>query len=112
MLCKHPLVHKASFTGSTAVGSIIARHCAEGIKKVTLELGGNCPFVIFDDANQEHALAQLTALKWRHAGQACVTANRIYVHDEIYEQFLAKLVEHVKTIKVGHGLEKSTTWDP
>lgn len=111
-LCKHPLVHKVSFTGSTAVGSIIARHCAEGIKKVTLELGGNCPFIIFDDANQEHALAQLTALKWRHAGQACVTANRIYVHDRIYEQFLAKLVNHAKTIKVGHGLEQSTTMGP
>lgn len=111
-LCKHPLVHKVSFTGSTAVGSIIAKHCAEGVKKVSLELGGNCPFIIFDDANQDQALAQLTALKWRHAGQACVTANRIYVQEGIYEEFLAKLVAHARTIKVGHGACESVTMGP
>ncbi|PYI03116.1 succinate semialdehyde dehydrogenase [Aspergillus sclerotiicarbonarius CBS 121057] len=111
-LCTHSLVQKVSFTGSTAVGSIIARHCAIGIKRLTLELGGNCPMVIFSDANQEQALAQLTALKWRHAGQACITANRIYVQDEIYEEFLAKLVDHAKSIKVGHGLDDRTTMGP
>ncbi|PYH92315.1 succinate-semialdehyde dehydrogenase [Aspergillus ellipticus CBS 707.79] len=111
-LCKHPLVQKVSFTGSTAVGSLIAGHCAVGLKKVTLELGGNCPFVIFNDANQEQALSQLTALKWRHAGQACITANRIYVHENIYEEFLDRLVAHVKTIKVGHGTDSAVTMGP
>ncbi|ODM21886.1 hypothetical protein SI65_02730 [Aspergillus cristatus] len=89
--CNHYLEHK--HTRSLRDPVIIARHCGEGIKKVTLELGGNCPFIIFDDANQERALEQLTALK-------------------IYEEFLVKLVEHAKTIKVGHGLEKSTTMGP
>lgn len=111
-ICKHPLVQKVSFTGSTRVGSIIASHCAVGLKKVTFELGGNCPFIIFDDANQDLALAQLTSLKWRHAGQACVTANRIYIQEGIYENFLNKLVEHAKTIKLGHGSMESVTMGP
>jgi succinate-semialdehyde dehydrogenase/glutarate-semialdehyde dehydrogenase len=111
-LCKHPLVHKVSFTGSTNVGSIIARHCSAGLKKVTLELGGNCPFIIFNDANQDQALEQLNALKWRHAGQACVTANRIYVQEGIYEEILAKMLEHVKSIRVGHGSQESVTMGP
>ncbi|KAJ5731286.1 uncharacterized protein N7483_005794 [Penicillium malachiteum] len=102
-LCKHSLVHKVSFTGSTNVGSIIAGHCSVGLKKVTLELGGNCPFIIFDDANQDQALAQLHTLKWRHAGQACVTANRIYVQEGIYEEILAKMVAHAESLRVGHG---------
>ncbi|EAW25659.1 NAD-dependent succinate-semialdehyde dehydrogenase [Aspergillus fischeri NRRL 181] len=111
-LCKHPLVQKVSFTGSTKIGSIIAKHCAEGLKKLSLELGGNCPFIIFSDADQCQALAQLTALKWRNAGQACVTANRIYVQEEIYEEFLTKLVGHARSIKLGHGSRDSVTMGP
>jgi acyl-CoA reductase-like NAD-dependent aldehyde dehydrogenase len=111
-LCKHPLVQKVSFTGSTGVGSIVASHCAVGLKKVTLELGGNCPFIVFDDANQDQALEQLLALKWRHAGQACITANRVYVQSGIYEGFLSKLVARTRDIKVGHGLAKQTTMGP
>ncbi|GKT47701.1 glutarate-semialdehyde dehydrogenase DavD [Colletotrichum spaethianum] len=111
-LCKHPLTKKVSFTGSTSIGSLIAKHCAEGLKKVTLELGGNCPFIVFDDCNQEQALEQLLALKWRHAGQACITANRVYVQDGIYEEFLEKLVERTRKIKMGHGSEPSTTMGP
>lgn len=111
-LCKHPLVKKVSFTGSTAVGSIIIKNCADGIKKVTLELGGNCPFIVFDDCNQDHALAQLRALKWRHAGQACVTANRVYVQDGIYEEFVKKLAEAASSLKLGHGLDSSTNLGP
>jgi succinate-semialdehyde dehydrogenase / glutarate-semialdehyde dehydrogenase len=111
-LCKHPLVKKVSFTGSTTIGSLIAKHCAEGLKKVTLELGGNCPFLVFDDCNQDQALEQLLSLKWRHAGQACITANRIYVQQGIYEEFLKKLVERTKLIKLGHGAEKDTTMGP
>jgi succinate-semialdehyde dehydrogenase len=111
-LCKHPLVQKVSFTGSTPVGRLIAQHCAIGPKKVSLELGGNCPFIIFDDASQEQALAQLTTLKWRNAGQACITANRIYVQEGIYEEFLVKLVEQARTIKVGHGAQEGVTMGP
>ncbi|KAJ0358460.1 hypothetical protein COL154_009085 [Colletotrichum chrysophilum] len=111
-LCKHPLTKKVSFTGSTAIGSLIAKHCSEGLKKVTLELGGNCPFIIFDDCNQEQALEALLALKWRHAGQACITANRVYVQAKIYEEFLDKLVERTKTIKMGHGAKDGTTMGP
>ncbi|TDZ23971.1 putative succinate-semialdehyde dehydrogenase [Colletotrichum orbiculare MAFF 240422] len=111
-LCKHPLTKKVSFTGSTAIGSLIAKHCSEGLKKVTLELGGNCPFVVFDDCNQTQALEALLALKWRHAGQACITANRVYVQDGIYEEFLEKLVERTKAIKLGHGSKEDTTMGP
>ncbi|KAL2832248.1 succinate-semialdehyde dehydrogenase [Aspergillus pseudoustus] len=111
-MCKHPMVQKVSFTGSTAVGSIIATHCAKGLKKVSLELGGNCPFIIFADADLDVALAQLTALKWRHAGQACVSANRIYVQEDVYEDFLARLVEHTSRIRVGHGARHGVTMGP
>ncbi|TID01877.1 Glutarate-semialdehyde dehydrogenase DavD [Colletotrichum higginsianum] len=111
-LCKHPLTKKVSFTGSTNIGSLIAKHCAEGLKKLTLELGGNCPFIVFDDCNQEQALEHLLALKWRHAGQACITANRVYVQDGIYEEFLEKLVERTGKIKMGHGAEPGTTMGP
>lgn len=111
-LCKHPLVKKVSFTGSTAIGSLIAKHCAEGVKKVTLELGGNCPFIVFDDCNQDQALQQLLTLKWRHAGQACITANRVYVQETIYEEFLQKLVEKTKLIKLGHGADEATSMGP
>ncbi|SCO91366.1 probable aldehyde dehydrogenase [Fusarium oxysporum] len=111
-LCKHPLVKKVSFTGSTAIGSLIAKHCSEGLKKVSLELGGNCPFLIFDDCNQDQALDALFALKWRHSGQACVTANRVYVQNGIYEEFLEKLVSRTNTLKQGHGLDPETTIGP
>lgn len=111
-LCKHPLVKKVSFTGSTAIGSLIAKHCAEGLKKVTLELGGNCPFIVFDDANQDQALEELLKLKWRHAGQACVTANRVYVQSGIYEDFLDKLAERTRSLKLGRGIDPETTMGP
>ncbi|KAJ2982142.1 hypothetical protein NQ176_g1589 [Zarea fungicola] len=78
-LCKHPLVQKVTFTGSTKIGSLVAKHCAEGLKKVTMELGGNCPFLVFDDGDLEQAVAALMILKWRTAGQACTHANRVYV---------------------------------
>ncbi|KAH7016676.1 aldehyde dehydrogenase domain-containing protein [Ilyonectria destructans] len=111
-LCKHLLVKKVSFTGSTNIGSLVAKHCSEGLKKVSLELGGNCPFLVFDDANQEQALGELFRLKWRHSGQACVTANRVYVQAGIYEEFLEKLVAKTKTLKQGHGLNADTTIGP
>lgn len=111
-LCTHPLVKKVSFTGSTRVGKIIARLCAEKLKKSTCELGGNCPFICFADADLNLAIDQLFALKWRHAGQACITANRVYVERSIYERFIEQIVERTKTLVVGHGLDPNTTMGP
>jgi len=111
-LCKHPLVQKVTFTGSTRVGSLVAKHCSEQLKKVTLELGGNCPFIVFGDCDQSQALEQLLALKWRHAGQACITANRVYVQDTIYDKFLEKILERTQKIKIGHGTDSGTTMGP
>lgn len=108
-LCKHPLVSKVTFTGSSAVGELISRHCSEGLKKVTLELGGNCPFLVFDDADLEQALAALMVLKWRTAGQACTHANRVYVQSDVYDRFLSMVVEATKRIRVGHGARPDTT---
>ncbi|KAI1467584.1 aldehyde dehydrogenase [Daldinia caldariorum] len=109
-LCKHPLVKKVSFTGSTRVGKILSAHCADGLKKLTLELGGNCPFLVFDDANLEQACDALIPLKFRHAGQACITANRVYVQRGIYERFSLLLASKTQQqIRVGHGLAKGTT---
>jgi succinate-semialdehyde dehydrogenase len=111
-LIKHPLIKKVSFTGSTRVGKLVASHCAQGLKKVTLELGGNCPFIVFDDANLDQALEQLMALKWRHAGQACITANRIYVQAGVFDRFAALLKERTAALVVGHGTATDTTMGP
>ncbi|KAF2996117.1 hypothetical protein E8E14_001953 [Neopestalotiopsis sp. 37M] len=111
-LSLHPAVKKVTFTGSTRVGKIISGLCARNLKKATLELGGNCPFIVFDDANIDHAVEQLMGLKWRHAGQACITANRVYVQDGIHDAFLEKLVEKTKALKVGHGMTQGTTMGP
>ncbi|KAF5651422.1 succinate-semialdehyde dehydrogenase [Fusarium sp. NRRL 25303] len=111
-LCKHPLVRKVTFTGSTSVGSIVARHCSHGLKKVTMELGGNCPFIIFDDGNLEQAVAALMILKWRTAGQACTHANRVYVQSGVYERFGQMMVEATSKLRVGHGADSSSTMGP
>ncbi|KAF4948817.1 hypothetical protein FGADI_9374 [Fusarium gaditjirri] len=111
-LCKHPLVRKVTFTGSTSVGSIIARHCSDGLKKVTMELGGNCPFVIFDDGDLEQAVAALMILKWRTAGQACTHANRVYVQSGVYDKFAEMMLEATSKLRVGHGADSSSTMGP
>jgi len=111
-LCRHPLVKKVTFTGSTRVGKLIARLCADGLKKVTLELGGNCPVLVFDDADLEQAADAIHALKFRHAGQACITANRIYVQRGAYEKFTQIMTERTKKLKIGHGAEAGTTIGP
>lgn len=108
----HPLTKKVTFTGSTRVGKLVAGLCARGLKKCTLELGGNCPFIVFDDANLEQALEQFMALKWRHAGQACITANRLYVQAGVYDKFTQMLVEKTKALKMGHGSKEGTTLGP
>lgn len=111
-LCLHPLVRKVTFTGSTRVGRIISGLCARNLKKVTLELGGNCPFVVFDDADLEQALGQLMALKWRHAGQACITANRVYVQAGVHDRFVELLAARTRQLKLGHGMDEGTTLGP
>ncbi|KJR87255.1 succinate-semialdehyde dehydrogenase [Sporothrix schenckii 1099-18] len=111
-LCLHPLVKKVTFTGSTRVGKIISGLCARNLKKCTLELGGNCPFIVFDDASLDQAVAQLQSLKWRHAGQACVSANRVYVQRGIHDAFVARIVTDTQKLKLGHGLAEGTTLGP
>lgn len=112
-LCLHPLVKKVTFTGSTRVGKIVAGLCARNLKKTTLELGGNCPFIVFDDASLDQALSQLMALKWRHAGQACISANRVYVQSGIHDAFVRELVARTSAaLKMGHGMEQGCTLGP
>ncbi|KFY18619.1 hypothetical protein V493_08465 [Pseudogymnoascus sp. VKM F-4281 (FW-2241)] len=111
-LCKHPLVRKVTFTGSTAVGRIVASHCSYGLKKLTMELGGNCPFIVFDDGHLEQAVAALMILKWRTAGQACTHANRVYVQSGVHDKFTQMLLEATQKICVGHGTHPTSTMGP
>ena len=103
VLCDDPRVRKLSFTGSTAVGKALYRQCAGTVKKLTLELGGNAPLLVFDDADLDQAVAGAMASKYRNAGQTCVCANRILVQSGIYDRFAAALVESVKKLEVGPG---------
>jgi succinate-semialdehyde dehydrogenase / glutarate-semialdehyde dehydrogenase len=102
-MCANPIVRKLSFTGSTEVGRILMRQCAPTIKKLSLELGGNAAFIVFDDANLDAAVDGLMNAKFRNAGQTCVSANRIYVQASVYDAFAAKLEARVNTLKVGAG---------
>ena len=111
-MCTHPLIKKVSFTGSTRVGKLIAGLCSRSLKKSTLELGGNCPFIVFEDADLADAVAQLSALKWRHAGQACITANRVFVQRGVYDRVVAKVVEKANGLFVGHGMKNESTIGP
>ncbi|KAK0660370.1 Glutarate-semialdehyde dehydrogenase DavD [Lasiodiplodia hormozganensis] len=111
-LTRHPLIKKVTFTGSTRVGKIVARNAADGLKKVTLELGGNCPVLVFDDASLDQTMAQLCPLKWRHAGQACITANRIYVQSGIYDEFVKRFHAETAKLKIGHGAADGTSMGP
>jgi succinate-semialdehyde dehydrogenase / glutarate-semialdehyde dehydrogenase len=108
----NPLVRKLSFTGSTAVGKLLMSQCAGTIKKVSLELGGNAPFIVFDDADLEAAVDGAIASKYRNAGQTCVCANRIFVQSGIYDRFAARLAEKVSAMKVGSGLDQGTVIGP
>jgi succinate-semialdehyde dehydrogenase / glutarate-semialdehyde dehydrogenase len=103
VLCEDTRVRKVSFTGSTEVGRILLRQSADTVKKLSLELGGNAPFVVFDDADVEAAVEGAMASKYRNAGQTCVCANRIYVQDGVYEEFARKLAERVAGLRVGPG---------
>ncbi|MDC5352158.1 NAD-dependent succinate-semialdehyde dehydrogenase [Acinetobacter baumannii] len=111
-LCESDIVRKLSFTGSTQVGRILMQQCAPTIKKLSLELGGNAPVVVFDDANLEQAVQGIMASKYRNSGQTCVCANRIYVQDGIYDALAERLVEAVSKLKVGDGRQDGSTQGP
>ncbi|KAG9784554.1 Glutarate-semialdehyde dehydrogenase [Exophiala dermatitidis] len=104
-LCKNKLVRKLSFTGSTRVGKLLASQCAGTLKKLSLELGGNSPFIVFDDAKLETAVEACIMAKFRNSGQTCVTANRIFVQKGIYDKFAEALTAKIQTLKVGPGTE-------
>jgi succinate-semialdehyde dehydrogenase / glutarate-semialdehyde dehydrogenase len=111
-MTSNALVRKLSFTGSTAVGRLLMQQCASSIKKISLELGGNAPFIVFDDADLDAAVQGTIASKFRNTGQTCVCANRIFVQEKIYDKFSDKLVASVKKLKIGNGLEKNVTQGP
>ncbi|MFA2978334.1 NAD-dependent succinate-semialdehyde dehydrogenase [Acinetobacter pittii] len=111
-LCESDIVRKLSFTGSTQVGRILMQQCAPTIKKLSLELGGNAPVVVFDDANLEQVVQGIMASKYRNSGQTCVCANRIYVQDGIYDALAERLVEAVSKLKVGDGRQEGSTQGP
>jgi succinate-semialdehyde dehydrogenase / glutarate-semialdehyde dehydrogenase len=111
-ITSNPLVRKLSFTGSTAVGKLLMSQCAATVKKVSLELGGNAPFIVFDDADLEKAVAGAVASKYRNAGQTCVCANRIFVQSGVYDRFAERLAEVVSGMKVGNGLDQDTKIGP
>jgi len=108
----NPLVRKLSFTGSTEVGKTLMAQCASTVKKVSLELGGNAPFIVFDDANLDAAIKGLMASKYRNTGQTCVCTNRILVQDGIHDAFVKKLVEATTALKVGNGFQEGTEQGP
>ena len=109
----NPLVRKLSFTGSTAVGRLLMQQSASSIKKLSLELGGNAPFIVFNDADLDAAVEGAMASKYRNSGQTCVCVNRIYVQDEVYEAFSAKLVAAVQnSLKVGNGADDGVNQGP
>jgi len=111
-MCANATVRKLSFTGSTEIGRMLMRQVAPTIKKLSLELGGNAPFVVFDDADLDAAVEGAIISKYRNAGQTCVCTNRFFVHDKVYDAFAAKLAEKVKTLKVGPGTEAGVTQGP
>ena len=111
-LCVNPLVKKLSFTGSTRVGKLLAQNCASTLKKLSLELGGNSPFIVFNDANLDTAVEACILAKLRNSGQTCVTANRIMVQSEIHDKFVESLTKKMKELKVGPGIEEGVFIGP
>ena len=111
-LTSNPLVRKLSFTGSTEVGRTLLRQCADDIKKVSLELGGNAPFIVFADADIDAAVTGAIAAKFRNSGQTCVCANRFYVHDAVYEKFAERLTVAVQQLHLGDGRKEGVTTGP
>ena len=112
VLTTHPLVRKVSFTGSTAVGKILMKQAADTVKKISLELGGNAPFLVFDDADIPAAVEGAIASKYRNAGQTCVCANRMYVQSSVYDQFIEAFTDASSKLKVGDGFEEGVDIGP
>ncbi|MGI2187586.1 NADP-dependent succinate-semialdehyde dehydrogenase [Shewanella oncorhynchi] len=111
-MCSNPIVRKLSFTGSTNIGIKLMAQCALTLKKLSLELGGNAPFIVFNDANIDAAVEGAMIAKYRNAGQTCVCANRIYVQDGVYDEFALKLSTAVGKLKVGEGINEGVTTGP
>ena len=111
-LTSNPIVRKLSFTGSTEIGRQLMAECAKDIKKVSLELGGNAPFIVFDDADLDKAVEGAIISKYRNNGQTCVCANRLYIQDSVYDAFAEKLKVAVAKLKIGNGLDEGTTTGP
>ena len=111
-ICANPVVRKLSFTGSTEIGSELIAQCAPTVKKLSMELGGNAPFIVFDDADLDAAVAGAIVSKYRNAGQTCVCANRLLVQDGVYDAFAEKLATAVSELKVGNGVEPGVTQGP
>ena len=110
--CAHPRIRKISFTGSTAVGKLLLAQAAQGVKRVSMELGGNAPFIIFDDADIDAALDGFMLSKYRNAGQTCVCANRLLIQDGVYDQVVSRLADRVRNLRVGHGMDEKVQIGP
>jgi succinate-semialdehyde dehydrogenase/glutarate-semialdehyde dehydrogenase len=111
-MTSNPIVRKVTFTGSTEVGKVLLKQCADTVKKASMELGGNAPFIVFDDADLDAAVEGAIASKYRNTGQTCVCANRLLVQDGVYDAFAAKLAAAVGRLKVGDGLKGETQQGP
>ena len=112
VLTQHEKISKFSFTGSTPVGRVLQAQCSSTMKKTSMELGGNAPFIVFEDADIEKAVAGGMAAKFRNGGQTCVCVNRFYVHTDVYDQFVIRFAEHVRALKVGDGMAKGVDIGP
>ncbi|WP_416051936.1 NAD-dependent succinate-semialdehyde dehydrogenase [Cupriavidus basilensis] len=112
VLCESPVVRKLSFTGSTAIGKLLMAQCAGTVKKLSLELGGNAPLIVFEDADLDRAVDGILASKFRNSGQTCVCANRIYMHDAVYDEVASRLVRAVSALRPGHGIDSDVTQGP
>ncbi|TIB75644.1 hypothetical protein E3Q22_03906 [Wallemia mellicola] len=111
-VCENPAIKKVSFTGSTRIGQLLMQQSSQTLKKLSFELGGNAPFIVFDDADVDAAVAGAIACKFRSSGQTCVCANRIYVQSSVYAEFASKLAQKVDAFKLGYGLDEGTTHGP
>jgi succinate-semialdehyde dehydrogenase / glutarate-semialdehyde dehydrogenase len=111
-MTSNPLVRKVGFTGSTEVGKLLMEQCSKQLKRISLELGGNAPFIVFDDADLDAAVAGTVLCKYRNSGQTCISANRILIQDGVYDAYLERLVEAVTKLKVGAGTERDVNVGP
>jgi succinate-semialdehyde dehydrogenase/glutarate-semialdehyde dehydrogenase len=111
-MTSNPIVRKITFTGSTAVGKLLLQQCARTVKKASMELGGNAPFIVFDDADLDAAVEGAIASKYRNTGQTCVSANRLLIQDKVYDAFAAKLADKARAMKVGNGMQPGVVQGP